>query len=357
MPCSRLAIFAHFSQVQNMTHKVIRIQIVQTLLTNAFVKPEGGGLLKVSRSDAILSQIRSSQALAEKHNSTLIVFPELSLPDDARLRTDLCKWTERHNCVLIAGSYYKQTRKGRRPEYRPTSPVFVSGTAYEATKLELSPLEKPANHRIRVYGGDDILVLEKTPAGTIAVAICSDAFTSRLQKTLEERKVDVLCVPSMQRRPQDHHHRSLAAMARHTPDGVYIAYANSIWATHSDGGSSLFANADRILKPAFEADGYATGIETEQILCIPNAGRNLIVEVDLDCKRPSQTRTIQDIPQIRTIAKDFSKVHPDNRYIHGSPSSHPLPIRIVCFDADGTLTTGLTFSWKLLWSESYGSTS
>jgi phosphoserine phosphatase/predicted amidohydrolase len=338
-----------------MPHRIVRVHLVQQILTDAFVRPDKAtsGLLNVSRSDAILRQVATTKQLAEKRHSQLIVFPELSLPNDPTFRLNLRRWSQRQHCVVVASTYYKRIKRGQRPEFRPVSPVFIDGEEFEAEKCRLSPYEEPISDNLELTGGDSIKVFRDTPVGTLAVAVCSDAFTAELKRVLEVNKVDILCVPALQRRAATHF-RTLCELARHTPDGVYIAYANANWAGHSDGGTSLFANTDRTLKNQLSQAGYLVGEDHEHVLMVPPSGRNLIVDVDLDMRRPAQGKTVHETPQIRTIDKDYARPAGAGHFIHTAPGQAQDRLRLVCFDADGTLTTGQKFSWRLLWSELFG---
>src|SRR5262249_13156538 len=157
-------------------------------------------------------------------------------------------------------------------------------------------------------------------------------------------KLDILCVPSMQSKP-DMHHRTLANATRHNLDGFYVAYANAMWIPHANGRSSFLGHVHRNLKQELEHAGYPIGREhPEHFLQMPDPGRNLIVQLDLDVKRPFQTQTVHDLPPVRPVFADFARSPDGDDYLPVPRSNRKSRTRVVCFDADGTITAGVKFS-------------
>lgn len=338
-----------------MTTNVKKVQITQIILSNACVRRDKYGLIGVT-GEAINKQIATALNCAEKHGVDLLIFPELTIPNEQKWRNKFKKWSRENEIVVVGGSYYATKRSGDSIKVTPTSPVYVSGEEILVPKSCISPFEDPQRKDVQFdHLNNGLRIIPNTPAGTLGVAICSDVFDSKIQQEIKENAdLDILCVPAMQRDPGTHL-RSLSEMCRHAKDGIFVAYANSLWAKHSGGGSSILGLLHRNYQQRIRDLKMSEPTKYEEhLIQMPDCGRNLIFSIDLSMRRPVQANLVTDTSPVKIVYGDYKPVPESDRFtpVHGKKTSPK--INIVAFDADGTLIKGLKFSWQLLWTSLYG---
>ena len=185
-----------------MTTNVKKVQITQIILSNACVRRDKYGLIGVT-GEAINKQIAAALNCAEKHSVDLLIFPELTIPNEPKWRNKLKKLSKENEIVVVGGSYYSTKRSGDSIKVTPTSPVYVSGEEILVPKSCISPFEDPQRKDVQFdYLNTGLQIIANTPAGTLGVAICSDVFDSKIQREIKENAdLDILCVPAMQKDP------------------------------------------------------------------------------------------------------------------------------------------------------------
>jgi tetratricopeptide (TPR) repeat protein/predicted amidohydrolase len=205
----------------------------------------------------------------------LIVFPEFSIPEP--YLTKVQNWSTDNDCVVVAGSTYKQ----RDGKHYNTASVFYGGIMYETEKQKLSPHETSKISGYGPSGGNEFYYLKNTPLGTLAVLICADEFDRHIRNDVLDIEPDILCVIACQSKAKEHH-QSIDRIVKESNKGIYVVYSNALCEGEFDGRSAFFGNN---YKDGFDEyrDIYVTvddGID-QRAVEMPASGGCLVVEYNL----------------------------------------------------------------------------
>lgn len=306
------------------------------------VNPNTIGIYGKSISHQALTAIRGRMRrfLDEIKSETpnLIIFPECSIP--FQLLEELEVYANEHDCIVIAGSHYKDTGKN----FVSRAPVIIPGTAtYYVEKTTLSPLKKSGAKRKYIEPGQQQYFFSNTKVGNFMVLICADFLHAEALQQIHALQPDLVLVPAFHSKSPAHYFPIFSSACRESDDGLYGIYCNAFYPNAADGNSSIFANIDRIYHHDFREEGYSDLQPPEKLWVANEANDFLVVELDLAHKKPSLPKGTGASPNVRIIA---GRKHGQ---IKEGPYQYHRHYKLVAFDADGTLLRGTKFSWQDLW--------
>jgi len=248
--------------------------------------------------------------IVEAVNSTadLIVLPELSVPLEA---IDLLRsWSEQTGGVAVAGSHYFLSDGA----YRSRCPIMISGDVFFTEKLTPAPAEVSPVNGQGLSPGRVVHVFKNTRIGDFAVLICSDYLDAELRQALFQYDIGLLCVPSCQRNSAVYHAR-MGINCEESERGLYIAYSNMVHADLADGRSAFFGTMDRLFTEKL-LQTRITDLVPPQKLCELSVGEDsLILEADMENRRPRLGRTIFSRPNISVIKHGEGKAAEHTRFL------------------------------------------
>jgi len=277
-----------------------------------------GGLLHVADDKLFEPQISSAISAARRTAANALVLPELSVPESMVFH--LQEWSASSGGVAVGGTHYFQ----RGEQYFARAPVIIAGKVYFTEKIQPAPAELSPIAGRGLTSGKHINVYSNTPIGNFAVSICSDFLVSHLRSSLLQNYLDFLFVPAFQR-SSALYHTTMAVECEGSEKGVYIAYANMIEPAAADGSSALFGIVDSLWGGEL-VEAKVTDGQPRSKLC--ELGRNvqhIVVDLDIDNRRPRVGRTVQSKPNVKVIefslgesekADEFTRriAHEDERY-------------------------------------------
>ena len=168
------------------------------------VNPNTIGIYGKSISHQALTAIRGRMRrfLDEIKSETpnLIIFPECSIP--FQLLEELEVYANEHDCIVIAGSHYKDTGKN----FVSRAPVIIPGTAtYYVEKTTLSPLKKSGAKRKYIEPGQQQYFFSNTKVGNFMVLICADFLHAEALQQIHALQPDLVLVPAFHSKSPAHY--------------------------------------------------------------------------------------------------------------------------------------------------------
>jgi tetratricopeptide (TPR) repeat protein len=159
--------------------------------------------------------------------------------------------------------------------------------AYETEKHDLSPLE--TSNLLGDYGpspGTNQFYFESTPVGKLGVMICADEFDRETRNEFLKHNFDILCVIAFQPKGKDHH-QSINEIVKEANEGIYVAYANALCNSLTDGQSAFFGNEYKEGRVEYVETGLTKddGLEMK-LVEMPSQAGCLIVECNILTKKP-----------------------------------------------------------------------
>jgi len=223
--------------------------------------------------------IDSILELGNEKKVDLIVFPEFAIP--VYYHEKIREWTSHNQIIVVAGS----ANLKRDSKTYNTASIFFEGKPYKTEKHDLSPLE--TSNLSGGYGpssGTNQLYFENTFVGKLGVMICADEFDRKTRDGFLKLNFDILCVIAFQPKGKDHH-QSINEIVKEADDGIYVAYANALCNSMTDGKSAFFGNEYKEGRSEYFETGLIRddGIEKKLLEMPPHTGC-LIVECNLQKK-------------------------------------------------------------------------
>lgn len=242
-------------------------------------------------------QDRLDVLLAHSRSATVdaIVFPELSVP--AECLGHIQAWSQQNAVLVIAGSHYHETPAG---SFISRCPVIANGQVHFVEKVTPAPIEVSPIAGEGLTSGTRIPIFMNTQIGHFAVLICSDYLDDNIKRALLNSSLDFLIVPAFQDQ-SDMYHSRMSIDCEGSEQGVYLVYANNVCEALGDGRSAFFGLLDLIFHDKLVAAGKATATARCKVCELSTTDAFVIMEVDLDHKKPFAKRTVHTRPNIRIV--------------------------------------------------------
>ena len=247
--------------------------------------------------EKIRSNIFRLLNIAQKKNVDVIVFPELSIPE--KLTESLYEFASINHIYIIAGTHYKKNDE----KYISICPVISPTKIYYTQKINPSPFETSSFPNCGLQGGTSSLVFQNTKIGNFAVAICADYMDDQLKQDLNIDFLDLLFVPAFHPSSEMYYSR-MQNDTQNSRDGLYIIYSNFIKENTADGHSSLFGIMDHKLEQQFVEHGCTDMNPTNKIYQMPDASEYVILELNLQDKKPKMGRNLYSERNVNVIEED-----------------------------------------------------
>ncbi|TKT93321.1 hypothetical protein [Dyadobacter frigoris] len=173
--------------------------------------------------DKIKYVLLEALAIAKKDNVHLLVFPELSIPEE--LIPLLQNWSKcNHELVIVAGSHYHCENEDKIPISR--CPVIHNGDVYYTHKIVPADDELSINLGYGLKEGSQILKFSNSPVGKFVVLICSDNLENSVRVRATNWNFDFLVVIAAQKKSEDHW-MPISQFVNEGTDPKYVIYANN----------------------------------------------------------------------------------------------------------------------------------
>lgn len=292
--------------------------------------------------EIVITQVReilASIAAFNKENPndrvTVVVFPELSVPESFQLH--IVTWSKEQDAIVVAGSHYQQGK-----ERSNRCPVVISGNIYYVEKINPAPSEKSPVGGECLTHGDELTIFNNTQAGNFSVMICSDFLEPALRSQILDLNLDLLCVAAFQSQSSLFHERMNIAV-QDAPKGLYIAYSNMQCETFGDGRSACFGLTHTLFHDMLVSHSFTTSLTPTKLFELPYIYNYAILRLDIENKRPYVPLKIATDPNIQVILgrtnqhKTFLSVKP----ISQQTLSHFVKTDHLCkhIDAKGATNT------------------
>lgn len=223
-----------------------------------------------------------------------VIFPELSIPE--KLISIICAWANQNDCIVLAGSHYKNTEKG----YISKAPVIFENNIYYSEKIVPAPSEVSPFPDEGLKGGETVLVFKNSYLGNFSLLICAD-YLAEIKEKLFENKLDFLFVPAFQKRSETYHNR-MNIDCENSADGIYLVYANNCMEGVGDGKSAFFCLMDSTFREKFK--GRTTdGNPITKIIELDCKTDYIILEVNTGEKKPTLGKTVHSRPNVKIVSQ------------------------------------------------------
>ena len=149
------------------------------------------GLYFLKSQGKIDSLINEALNISQNHNSSVLILPELSVPEESISAIE--KWSKSNFTIVVAGSHYIKTEEG----YINRTPIISNGSIHYSEKLIPSPLEKSPILGESLIPGKRIVVFKNSKIGNFIVLICADYLEDNLTSEVKSKfDLDFLFVPA-----------------------------------------------------------------------------------------------------------------------------------------------------------------
>ncbi|HEV7643374.1 MAG TPA: PUA domain-containing protein [Pyrinomonadaceae bacterium] len=266
------------------------------------------GLTFLTYNDKISKKISTFLQIAKQNSVDLVLLPELSVPE--KLVEKIRLWSQEHNAIVVCGSHYFENADG----YTSRCPVIVSGSNYFTEKIMPSPFEKSPIVGEGLNSGNKIIKISNSQFGNIGVLICSDYLDEDLKKNLDLESLDILCIPAFQNN-SDFYHRRMATDCENSKNGIYILYSNFVHPKSGDGRSALFGTMDNIFSEKLQEREFTDLDPAKKLFEFKKDIEYLIVDIDLQNKRPFINRNISTEPNVRIVSTDIAPLSKDADFL------------------------------------------
>jgi hypothetical protein len=190
-----------------------------------------GGLYYPKSIEKFKEQIWKALKLAEEKKVQLIVFPELSVPQE--MISYIVEWSKGKKIIIVAGSHYAKFNNSNKP--LNASPVIYNGELQHSFKRDGAKGESEHIESFQTFH-----IFTNSIIGRFSVVICSDylsPLTNNFRSIATAQKIDFCIVPAFQHKAERH----LTKMSGDVdnPYERYIVYCNHK-NNSADGNSALF---------------------------------------------------------------------------------------------------------------------
>ena len=268
--------------------------------------------------NSVWSNIDKLLIKARQNTVDIVIFPELSIP--YQCIPGIQSWSRETGATVIAGSHYHKMGN----KYISRSPIIVAGEVFFTEKITPAPIEKSVFEGKGIVPGKKITLFRNSPIGNFGVLICSDYLKSEVRRLLIESNIDILFIPAVQNN-SDLYYSRMNIDCEESENGIYIVYANMQYEKFGDGRSALFGKMDKTWLEEIKDEGFTDMNPFHKIFEMKSDQNFLILEVDLDNKRPYINKTVNSSPNVNfiktgiatdSLSTQFLKkiAHDDERY-------------------------------------------
>ena len=252
--------------------------------------------------------IRRYLNIALAHRVDLIVFPELSIPED--LIKELASTSQQSDMYIIGGTHYKKTDHG----YISICPIITPHGVYETEKINPAPVEMSSfkDGAEGTIPGHKVMLFKGTKVGDFAVNICLDYTNDKLREQLEKDKLDLLIVSAFNNKSEEFFF-SMHSDVQRSSSGLYVLYSNAYSKSlNIEGRSALFAFVDEVFKSEFLNKKRTDTKFPNKIYELSADKSYCIIELDLKHKKPFKGRNGYTETNVKVIEEDNADI--EKRY-------------------------------------------
>ena len=226
--------------------------------------------------------------IAQANLVKLIVFPELSIPDELigylASKAKVCQF------YIFAGTRYKSDK----PQgVLSVGTMITPENTYEYHKINPSPNEQVPIMQYNVNPGRLIYNFVNTEIGNFAITICADYMDNELKNNLQISTVDFLIVPSFHNHSEEYYNRMNSDIID-SKNGLYILYSNFCGHEYSDGKSALFGAMDSHYLKMLQDASYTDSSPKTKLFEFTEGQKYAIFDLDLKMKKPVKAKGIQN---------------------------------------------------------------
>ena len=263
---------------------------------------EIGRLYQLKETFPIDHLIKKVLKEAVEYDVNLVQFPELSIPEKSL--KGIQRWSKANpRCVVLAGTHYYSSRG----QTSSRCPIVFRGEIYYTDKVCPAPVEKGLSPLQKgIVEGERVKIFRNSPIGDFAVLVCADNLGNEVKQLFQEHNLDFWLVPACQ--GKSHWHLKRAEIDVETSDGRYIVYTNNLMKGFFDGHSSVFGSVHRKVLESFRKEGLRTGDYEREIVSILGENNYLVLQADIDHKRPYDERYPRDYDNVSLLKVGAIKV-------------------------------------------------
>lgn len=301
----------HISKIPFGQKKLTKAKVMVYQLHSTFLKTEKdwsdwqekAGLFYPKNISKFREKIFEALEKAEENEVNLIVFPELSVPE--QLVEEITEWSAGKNLIVVAGSHYKPVEEGKKPIAK--SPVIFNGVVKGySQKVQASFPEKSAVPHSGLQSGSQVNIYTQTPIGDFAILICSENLDEhdKVKLELKRHKLDFWIVPAFQTKSKEHFDRLTVDVRG--GNSRYIIYCNNK-NQEADGKSSFFGQTDKKFLSEFVSNDFTDNKPEWKLISLNDVTDFFILNVDIDNKRPHYGHSVNDDPNVEVVI--FGSLH------------------------------------------------
>jgi Predicted amidohydrolase len=293
-----------------------RPQKVRLLITQFTTSHEDweqkDGLYFQKNPDSVWSNIDKLLTLACKYNVNMVIFPELSVP--SQCISAIRSWSKKTGATVIAGSHYYKTND----KYISRCPIIVAGEIFFTEKITPAPSEKSPFEGEGIVSGNIITLIKNSPVGNFGVLICADYLNSDIRRILIQNNIDILCVPACQNNSELYYSR-MNIDCEENENGIYIVYSNMKYDKFGDGRSALFGKMDKFWLEQIRNKGLTDMNPFHKIFEMNSIKNSIVIDVDLDHKRPYINRTVNSDPNVFFLKTEIATDYLTKEFLYSIP--------------------------------------
>lgn len=252
--------------------------------------------------------IRRYLNIASDHRVDLVVFPELTIPED--FIPEMVSVARQYNMYIVGGTHYKKKESG----YLSICPIITPQGVYETEKINPAPAEKSSfkDGAEGTIPGHKVLLFQGTKLGSFAVNICLDYTNDRLRDDIGKDNLDLLIVTAFNSR-SDEFFFSMHSDVQRSSSGLYLIYSNAYSTKLSaEGRSALFAFVEDVFKSEFLEKKRTDSSFPNKIYELPAEKSYCIFELDLNHKKPFKGKNVYSETNVKVIEEDNADI--EKRY-------------------------------------------
>ena len=266
----------------------------------------------VSNATTNSNYIRRFLMIARNQHVDLLVFPELSIPED--MVQDLMTMSLQNDMYIIGGTHYKKTPNG----FVSVCPIVTPHGLIETEKINPSPYEQSSfmDSQNGAVSGHLVSVLKGTKVGNLAITICLDYTNDELRVDLFKNDLDFLIIPAFNKKSEEFFH-SMHSDVQRAPDGLYIIYSNNYSsALGIEGKSSLFAFVDECFKSEFKDQNRTDLNPSNKIYEFATGTSYCIFDLDMAHKKPYGSKNAHTESNVKVLEEDDARTEKRYKFLN-----------------------------------------
>ena len=326
----------------------VKVMIAQVTLTHLDFRPNHT-LWDVVSSPSLTNRLDRLLEVAAKCSVDILVFPELSVPEDYISR--LSSWAVvNKRTLIIGGTHYVRDDHGAVS----CCPVLLGGSRHDAHKVTPSDENLSPTQEGRLKPGARLRVFTDTPVGTLSSFLCSDFLETKNIDSVFSPSApapDIVCIPSCDNGPEGNFHKRIDYEITHRTAGGFYVYANLRGETIKEGkrepqGRGHSAVFGLMWSESLAAHRHAHLTDENpptKIVELPDDATYQVLALDLERARLPPKKFVGQQPNVQISEHDWDW-HPIEKR---DSSLLRTPVRNSC-----ALTSALQFEGRaLLWTE------